>query len=90
MEATASSSKYPLGSLAGTNSPTAPLQVIVPSASSTNVVPPTLPLRADLSRIDVQSLLFLLFVGLKLFNVGKKSVSLVIVIIVNRYVNILV
>ncbi len=50
-EATASSSKYPLGSLAGTNSPTAPLQVIVPSASSTNVVPPTLPLRADLSKL---------------------------------------
>jgi hypothetical protein len=47
---TAPSSKYSLGSLAGSNSPTSPIQIVAPGASSTNVVPPSLPLRADLSK----------------------------------------
>jgi hypothetical protein len=47
---TAPSSKYSLGSLAGTDSPTSPIQIVAPGASSTNVVPPSLPLRADLSK----------------------------------------
>lgn len=49
--ATSPSSKYSLGSLAGVNSPTAPLQFVAPGASSSNAVPPSLPLRADLSKL---------------------------------------
>lgn len=49
--AAVSSSKYSLGSLAGSNSPTSPIQLVAPGASSTNVVPPSLPLRADLSKL---------------------------------------
>lgn len=49
--ATVPSSKYSLGSLAGSNSPTSPIQIVAPGASSSNVVPPSLPLRADLSKL---------------------------------------
>lgn len=52
--AAAPSSKYSLGSLAGSNSPTSPIQIVAPGASSTNVVPPSLPLRADLSKLTSQ------------------------------------
>lgn len=47
----APSSKYSLGSLAGSNSSTSPIQIVAPGASSSNVVPPSLPLRADLSKL---------------------------------------
>lgn len=49
---TTPSSKYSLGSLAGSDSPTSPIQFVAPGASSSNVVPPSLPLRADLSKLS--------------------------------------
>lgn len=49
--ATTPASKYSLGSLAGVESPSLPIQIIAPGASSSNVVPPLLPLRADLSKL---------------------------------------
>ena len=49
--ATSPSSKYSLGSFAGVNSPTTPLQFVAPGASSSNAIPPSLPLRADLSKL---------------------------------------
>ena len=49
--ATTPSSKYSLGSLAGSKSPTSPIQIVAPGASSSNVIPSSLPLRADLSKL---------------------------------------
>ena len=49
--ATVPSSKYTLGSLEGVKTPSTPIQIIATTASSTNEVPPGLPLRADLSKL---------------------------------------